>query len=115
MGGQAELSSLPISISSDKTDITAMSKLFVASLSWNTNNDMLREYFEQFGEVTEAAVIMERDTGRSRGFGFVTFRDSSCTDYCLKSGPHQLDGRTIEPRIAEEKGGRGGGGGGGGR
>jgi len=100
-----------------------MAKLFVASLSWNTNNEMLHEYFSQFGEVTEASVINDRETGRSRGFGFVTFRDSSCTDYCLKSGPHQLDGRTIEPRIAEEKGGGGGrsfggnsgGGGGGGR
>jgi len=98
-----------------------MAKLFVASLSWHTTNEMLQEYFEQFGRVAEASVVMDRDSGRSRGFGFVTFEQDEDRDTCLKSGPHELDGRTIEPRVAEERGGGGGrsfggnsGGGGGG-
>ena len=45
-------------------------KLFVGSLSWGTNDEGLRQAFERFGEVTDAKVITERDTGRSRGFGF---------------------------------------------
>ena len=48
-------------------------KLFVGSLPWSLNNDSLRELFAQYGEITEAVVIMDRNTGRSRGFGFVTF------------------------------------------
>ena len=58
---------------------------------------------------------MDKETGRSRGFGFVTFENPSDCSRCLKEGPHELDGRTIEPRPAEERseGGRGGGGGGG--
>ena len=47
-------------------------KLFVGGLSWNTADDGLREAFERFGEVTEAKVITDRETGRSRGFGFVS-------------------------------------------
>ena len=46
-------------------------KLFVGSLSWDTNDDGLHEAFAQFGEITEAKVITDRDSGRSRGFGFV--------------------------------------------
>lgn len=47
-------------------------KLFVGSLSWNTTGESLHAAFAAFGEVTEAKVIMDRDTGRTRGFGFVT-------------------------------------------
>ena len=50
------------------------SKLFVGGLSWNTTDATLREAFEAFGGVREARVILDRETGRSRGFGFVTFQ-----------------------------------------
>ena len=50
-------------------------KLFVGGLAWATTDDSLREAFEAHGTVTEAKVILERDTGRSRGFGFVTMAD----------------------------------------
>lgn len=49
------------------------SKLFVGGLSWGTDDQSLREAFSEFGEVTEARVILDRDSGRSRGFGFVSF------------------------------------------
>ena len=48
-------------------------KLFVGGLSWDTTDDGLRQAFASYGEITEAKVITDRDTGRSRGFGFVTF------------------------------------------
>jgi len=48
-------------------------KIFVGSLPWSINNDSLKELFSQYGEVTEAVVIMDRETQRSKGFGFVTF------------------------------------------
>ena len=97
-------------------------KLFVGGLSWNTDDDGLRQAFESFGDITEAKVIKDRDTGRSRGFGFVTFSDASESSNALNEmNGTTLDGRTIKVDAAEEKsgggGGRGGfgGGGGGGR
>jgi RNA recognition motif-containing protein len=55
-------------------------KLFVGSLGWNTKDEALREAFARFGEVTEAKVITDRETGRSRGFGFVTFANPEDAD-----------------------------------
>lgn len=92
-------------------------KLFVGGLSFNTTDDGLREGFERFGEVTEAKVIMDRDTGRSRGFGFVTFVEESAAQNAMaEMNGVDFEGRTIKVNEAEEKsrgGGRGGFGGGG--
>ncbi|MCZ7586469.1 MAG: RNA-binding protein [Deltaproteobacteria bacterium] len=86
-------------------------KLFVGSLSWNTTDEGLRAAFEQFGEVSEARVITDRDTGRSRGFGFVTFSNGEDADKAKSSlNGTDLDGRTIKVDVANEKP-RGGGGG----
>jgi RNA recognition motif-containing protein len=100
-------------------------KLFVGSLSWNTNDDGLRAAFGAFGEVAEATVVADRDTGRSRGFGFVTFDDDEAADKAVAAlNGTELDGRTIKVDVAKPRernggggGGRGGGygGGGGGR
>lgn len=89
-------------------------KLFVGSLSWNTNDVELRQAFEGFGEVTDAKVISDRETGRSRGFGFVTFADAASADTAMQQmNGSLLDGRTINVNEAQERGPRGGGGGGG--
>lgn len=87
-------------------------KLFVGGLSWGTTDDGLRSAFEEFGEVTDAKVITERETGRSRGFGFVTFGAAEDAEAAL-SGMNgvELDGRTIRVDLANERGGGGGGGG----
>ncbi len=93
-------------------------KLFVGSLSWDTNDEGLRNAFSPHGEVTEAVVISDRDTGRSRGFGFVTFEDDEAADKAVAAlNGTELDGRTIRVDIAQAKqrSGGGGGGGGGGR
>lgn len=92
------------------------SKLFVGGLSWDTNDQGLAAAFGEFGVVTEAKVICDRDTGRSRGFGFVTFDAPADAERAMaEMDGTTLDGRTIRVNQAEDKprgGGRGGGGGG---
>jgi RNA recognition motif-containing protein len=88
-------------------------KLFVGSLSWDTNDDGLRNAFSAHGEVSEAVVISDRDTGRSRGFGFVTFEDDDSADKAIAAlNGTELDGRTIRVDVAQAKQRNGGGGGG---
>ena len=89
------------------------SKLFVGGLAWATRDESLKAHFEQCGEVTDAKVIMERDTGRSRGFGFVTFADEAgATKAKNELNGSDLDGRSIRVDSATERPPRGGGGGG---
>lgn len=95
-------------------------KLFVGGLAWATDDHGLRAAFEQFGEVLDAKVITDRETGRSRGFGFVTFASPEDADTAIdEMNGSQLDGRTLNVNVArdrrnDEGGGRRGGGGGGG-
>jgi len=91
------------------------SKLFVGGLAWATRDETLRDHFAQCGEVTDAKVIMERETGRSRGFGFVTFADAESAAKAREElNNSDLDGRSIRVDTATERPNRGGGGGGGG-
>lgn len=93
-------------------------KLFVGGLAWATNDESLRAAFEAHGVVSEAKVILDRETGRSRGFGFVTFDEAAEGDKAIEElDGKELDGRTIRVNEAENKprgggGGRGVGGGG---
>ena len=100
-------------------------KLFVGGLSWGTNDEQLKTAFSTFGTVTDAKVILDRDSGRSRGFGFVSFDDPAAAQQAIQEMDGQeLDGRVIRVNEAQEKprpartddrsGGGGGGGGGGG-
>jgi hypothetical protein len=70
-----------------------MAKKFVGSLSWNTDERALREAFSPFGTITEAAVISDRDSGRSRGFGFVTFEDDDAADKAVAALNNTSRGR----------------------
>lgn len=73
-----------------------MSKLFVHGLSWHTNDDTLRQGFEQFGEIQEAIVVKDRATLRSRGFGFVRFASDAEADAAMEAMNNQeFDGRVI--------------------
>ena len=93
-----------------------MKKLFVGSLSWNTTNADLEAAFARFGEISEAKVITHRETGRSRGFGFVTFNDEAAANTAISEmNGTELDGRAITVNEALDKRREGGGGGGGGR
>lgn len=88
-------------------------KLFVGGLAWATDDNRLREAFEAHGEVTDAKVINDRDTGRSRGFGFVTFADANSAHAAMEAmNGADLDGRSLRVNEANERP-RGGGGGGG--
>ena len=90
-------------------------KLFVGGLKWGTDDHGLRAAFEAFGEVTDAKVITDRETGRSRGFGFVTFSDDGAGQKAIEEmDGAEIDGRRVTVNEARERRGGGGGGGGGG-
>jgi cold-inducible RNA-binding protein len=94
-------------------------KLFVGGLSWGTTDATLRAAFAEVGEVTDAKVVMDRETGRSRGFGFVTMvDDATAREAVSRLDGQAIDGRTVKVSEAQERaprsGGFGGGGGGGG-
>ncbi len=79
-------------------------KLFVGGISWNTGDAELRQAFEAFGEVLEATVVTDRQTGRSRGFGFVSFTDDeSATKALSEMDGTELDGRNIRVNEAHDK------------
>ena len=86
-------------------------KIFVGDLSWDTTAPNFRSYFEKFGELTDCDLKVDSYSGRSRGFGFVTFADSSIVDKIMTE-KHDLDGRRVEISRARKKGMGGGGGGG---
>ncbi|KAL0639663.1 hypothetical protein Q9L58_001230 [Maublancomyces gigas] len=91
-----------------------MSKLFVGGLAWHTDDDTLRAKFAEFGVVEEAVVVKDRDTGRSRGFGFVRFtNDDDATSAMNAMNDVEFDGRRIRVDKATDRRQGGGGGGGG--
>lgn len=99
-----------------------MSKLFIGGLAWHTDDQALRQKFEEFGQVEEAVVVKDRDTGRSRGFGFVRYANDSEADAAMQGmNNEEFDGRRIRVDKASDRaggaprgGGYSGGGGGGG-
>ncbi|KAF2272198.1 RNA-binding domain-containing protein [Westerdykella ornata] len=74
-------------------------KMFIGGLNWETTEQSLRDYFSQFGEVSECTVMRDSTTGRSRGFGFLTFRDPKCVNTVMVK-EHFLDGKIIDPKRA---------------
>jgi RNA recognition motif-containing protein len=90
--------------------------LYVGNLSYNVTDQSLEELFSQYGAVRSAQVIQDRDTGRSKGFGFVEMEDEQGAADAIKNlHEQQHDGRPLtvnEARPKEDRGGRGGGGGG---
>ncbi|MFA6016773.1 MAG: RNA-binding protein [Patescibacteria group bacterium] len=78
-------------------------KIFVGSLPWSINNDSLKELFAKYGEVTEAVVIMDRETQKSKGFGFVTFATPESAQKALEMSGQEVDGRAIVVNIAKPR------------
>ncbi|KAJ9185115.1 hypothetical protein P3X46_004779 [Hevea brasiliensis] len=76
-----------------------LGKLFIGGISWDTNEDRLRQYFQAFGEVLEAVIMKDRATGRARGFGFVVFADPSVAERVVME-KHLIDGRNVEAKKA---------------
>ena len=94
-----------------------MKKLYVGNLPFSTTQDELQGIFERFGSVASAAVIMDRETGRSRGFGFIEMDEASAADEAIRElDGSDFGGRSLRVNEANDRrGGGGGGGGGGGR
>lgn len=90
-------------------------KLYVGNLSYNVTDGELEQLFSQHGTVTSASVIQDRDTGRSKGFGFVEMgSDSEARAASQALDGSQMDGRSIKVNEAKPRAPRSGGGGGGG-
>ncbi len=92
--------------------------IYVGNLSYSTNDDQLRSYFEEYGVVDSARVIMDRDSGRSKGFGFVEMSNANEANAAIEAlNGREVEGRSLtvnEARPREDRGPRRGGGGGGG-
>eukprot|EP00899_Mesostigma_viride_P029146 jgi/Mesvir1/9416/Mv01518-RA.1 len=96
---------------------TTLTKVFVGGLAWETSTETMRRHFETYGEIVEAVVIMDRNTGRSKGYGFVTFKDADAAARATADPSPVIDGRRANCNLASQGSKRasaGGGGGGGG-
>ncbi|KAK4790307.1 hypothetical protein SAY86_017611 [Trapa natans] len=90
--------------------VASTTKLFIGGLSFGTDDHSLRDAFSSFGEVVEARVILDRDTGRSRGFGFVNYSsDESASSALQAMDGQELQGRNIRVSYANEREPRTGG------
>jgi RNA recognition motif. (a.k.a. RRM, RBD, or RNP domain) len=99
----------------DLTLLSMQVKLYVGNLSFDTTEDSVRQLFEQWGTVTDCFLPTDRDTGKMRGFCFVTMPANVAEDACNKANGYELDGRPLRVNEAQPKGSSGGGGGGGDR
>ena len=90
-----------------------MARLFVGNISYRMTEDELRDTFGEFGDVTDTHIVTDRETGRSKGFAFITFAEASGAEAALKLDGTDLGGRQIRVNLAKEDrgGGRRGGGG----
>ncbi|XP_061340528.1 uncharacterized protein LOC133286998 isoform X2 [Gastrolobium bilobum] len=79
---------------------TTYTKIFVGGLAWETKRDTLKHYFDQFGEILEAVVITDKNTGRSKGYGFVTFKDPDSAIRACQNPYPLIDGRRANCNIA---------------
>ena len=85
-------------------------KLFIGGLSFSTSSERLREVFAEVGSVESAAVVTDRETGRSRGFGFVEMATAEEGEAAVKKfNGHEVDGRTLTVQPAKLRAGLGGG------
>ena len=91
---------------SDADSDGPQTKIFVGGLSWQTTTDSLISYFQSFGEIKEAMVMKDPQTQRSRGFGFVTFEEEDTVNEVIRFGKHEIDGKSVDPKIAFPKRGQ---------
>ena len=90
-------------------------RIYVGNLSWDTTDDTLKEVFQDFGTVKYAKILIDRETGKSRGFGFVEMSTDAEAAHAISGlNGTPLDGRNLTVNEAREREDRSGGGGGGG-
>ena len=91
-------------------------KLYAGNLAYSVNDNGLKDLFSQYGNVRSAQVVKDRDTGRSKGFGFVEMEDSNDAKAAIENlNEHEHEGRPLTVNEARPREDRGGGGGGGNR
>jgi cold-inducible RNA-binding protein len=88
-----------------------LSKIYVGNLSYNTTENDLREFFEQYGSITDLKLITDFQTGRSKGFAFITFSSDEEGEKALAANDQELDSRKMNVSTAKEDNRRRGGGG----
>lgn len=77
-----------------------LGKLFIGGISWDTDEERLKEYFSKYGEVVEAVIMRDRATGRARGFGFIVFADPAIAERVIMD-KHMIDGRSVSCIVSE--------------
>lgn len=87
-------------------------KLYVGNFPYSVDEGQLRSLFSTYGEISDLAMIMDRDTGRPKGFAFITFAAQQSAEKALEQNGRDLGGRPLKVNIAQERDARGGGGGG---
>lgn len=75
-----------------------LGKLFIGGISWDTDEDRLKDYFGAYGEVVEVVIMKDRTTGRARGFGFIVFADPAVAERVVRE-KHTIDGRTVSSLL----------------
>ncbi len=83
-----------------------MAKIYVGNLPWSATEDELRELFAAHGDVQSVSIVQDRDTGRSRGFGFVEMDDEGSKKAIEALNGQEMDGRALRVDAAREKPGR---------
>ena len=78
-------------------------KLYVGNLAYSVRDDSLQQAFAQFGTVTSAKVMMDRETGRSKGFAFITFATQSAAESALEQNGKDMKGRALRVNVAQDK------------
>jgi len=86
-------------------------KLYVGNLSYSVDESQLRDLFTAYGEISEVTLIKDRETGRSKGFGFVTFASTEAAEKALEQNGKEHEGRPLKVNVAKERTERSGGGG----
>uniref|UniRef100_A0A3Q2ZPF7 Heterogeneous nuclear ribonucleoprotein D n=1 Tax=Kryptolebias marmoratus TaxID=37003 RepID=A0A3Q2ZPF7_KRYMA len=96
LGGEAEGSRIDASKNEEDEG-----KMFVGGLSWDTTKKDLKDYFSKFGEVVDCTLKLDPMTGRSRGFGFVLFKEPESVEKVASQKEHKLNGKVIDPKRAK--------------
>jgi heterogeneous nuclear ribonucleoprotein A1/A3 len=91
--------------------VMQQNKLYVGNLPYTIDESKLEEIFSAYGDLDEVKLIRDRDTGRSRGFAFITFATQHAAEKALEQDGKEIDGQAIKVNMAKEKGSRGGRGG----
>ncbi|KAK7120118.1 hypothetical protein R3I94_020210 [Phoxinus phoxinus] len=96
--GQGEAEGSKIDASKNEED---EGKMFVGGLSWDTTKKDLKDYFSKYGEVVDCTLKLDPLTGRSRGFGFVLFKEADSVEKVITQKEHKLNGKVIDPKKAK--------------